>query len=84
MIKYYNYALVYHNYIPGSFIRGQKNGDSGNSKNRWAGKAGSPSLLPPSFDSSLSQPKGVAALSARKLGKAMNKCLVVQTGEVGA
>jgi hypothetical protein len=83
MIKYYNYGLVYHDYIPGSVIRGQKDADSGNSS-RWAGKAGSPSLFPPSFDSSLSQPKADAALSARKLRKAMNKCLVVQTGEVGA
>lgn len=26
MIKYYNYALVYHNYIPGCFIRAKKMG----------------------------------------------------------
>lgn len=24
MIKYYNYALVYHSYLPGSFIKGTK------------------------------------------------------------
>jgi hypothetical protein len=68
MIKYNNFVLVYSDAIPGSFIRGQKDGDSGNS-NRWAGKAGSTSIFPPSFGSLLSQPKAVAASQPENWGR---------------